>query len=157
MFIGATDFDNGHPAVFSSGAIGERVQASCSIPIAFKPVKIDGVNYVDGGVLRNLPAWIIRDKCERLIGVNCSPMVADKYSPKSMLDIAIRAYNMLAKSSQVHDMEMCDLVISTTDIAHYKVFDLKGIKKCFQCGYESAKMAMDGVCWLSDRPEADTK
>ena len=28
-----------------------------SIPIVFSPIKINDVNYVDGGVLRNLPAW----------------------------------------------------------------------------------------------------
>lgn len=150
LYIGATDFDNGKPAVFSNGAIGERIAASCTIPVAFSPVKIDGVNYVDGGVLRNLPAWIIRDKCRRLIGVDCSPVVSEKPCAKSMLDIALRSYHLMAKSTVALDSQLCDLLISTPEIAHYNVFNLKDIKRCFQCGYESAMKAIENICWLPE-------
>ena len=105
-YIGVTDFDHGVPAEFHEGALGERMQASCSIPIVFKPVKIDGTYYVDGGVLRNLPAWIIRDKCEKLIGINCSPLTAFRYK-KSFFEIAMRTYNLMAKANQLEDMKMC--------------------------------------------------
>lgn len=149
-YIGATNFDEGKPEVFSSGPISERVSASCSIPIAFSPVKIGGVNYVDGGVLRNLPAWIIRDKCRRLIGVDCSPMGKDKTPSKSMLDIAMRTYRLMAKSTVALDSQMCDLLIATPEIAHYNVFNLKDIRRCFQCGYDSARKALDTICWIPD-------
>ncbi len=49
-YIGVTDLDNGVPAEFHDGPLGERVMASCSIPIVFQPVKINGTHYVDGGV-----------------------------------------------------------------------------------------------------------
>mgnify|MGYP002508320815 CR=1 FL=1 len=49
------------------------------MPIVFKPVRIDGANYVDGGVLHNLPSWAIRDECEYLIGVNVSPLVKARH------------------------------------------------------------------------------
>lgn len=149
MYIGATDFDNGVPAVFSSGSIAERVAASCSIPIAFSPVRIDGVNYVDGGVLRNLPAWTIRDKCIHLIGVDCSPLGNEKFSSRSMLDIAFRSFRLIAKSTVPYDRQLCDLVIDTPDIAHYRTFNLKDIRKCYQSGYDSARRALDNICWLS--------
>lgn len=151
MYIGVTDFDNGEPAVFSRGPISERVAASCSIPIAFSPVKIDGVNYVDGGVLRNLPAWTIRDKCKYLIGVDCSPMGREKYSSRSMLDIAFRSFRLIAKSTVPYDRQLCDLVIDTPDIAHYKTFNLKDIRRCFQSGYDSARRALENICWLEDQ------
>ena len=69
-----TDFDRGVATEFHRGPIGDVMLASCSIPIVFRPVNIDGVNYVDGGVLRNHPAWILRDKCDKLIGINVSPL-----------------------------------------------------------------------------------
>lgn len=141
MYIGATNLDQGVPAQFNSGPIGERVVASCSIPIVFNPIKIDGVHYVDGGVLRNLPAWIIRDKCEKLIGVNCSPLNGFKYK-KSFFEIAMRTYNLMAKSNQFDDMEMCDHVIVTPELAGYQVFNLKDINKVFLSGYAAAHRAI---------------
>lgn len=140
-YIGVTDFDHGVPAVFSSGPLGERVCASCSIPIVFRPVRIDGTNYVDGGVLRNLPAWTIRDKCDKLIGINCSPLTPYRYR-KSLLDVAMRTYNLMAKSNQETDMAMCDLVIKTPELAKYQVFNLKDIQKVYLSGYAAAHRAI---------------
>lgn len=149
-YLGVTDFDNGVPAEFHEGSLGERVIASCSIPIVFQPVRIDGVNYVDGGVLRNLPAWIIRDKCEKLIGINVSPLTNYRYK-RSMMDVAIRSYNLMAKSNQVSDMQMCDLVIKTPEIASYQVFNLKDIKKVYLSGYAAAHRAIKEWLAADDR------
>lgn len=132
--IGATDLDNGRKVAFETGPLAERVVASCSIPIVFKPVKIDGVRHVDGGVLHNLPAWTIRDRCKYLIGINCSPLSKTPVS-NSLIDIALRSYELLAKTNVVADMELCDIVIRTDEIAKYKVFNLKQIEKVFESGY----------------------
>lgn len=140
-YVGVTNLDNGVPAEFHTGQLGERVMASCSIPIVFQPVSIDGVNYVDGGVLRNLPAWILRDKCERLIGINCSPLNTFKYK-KSFFEIAMRTYNLMAKANQLEDMKMCDHVIITPELASYQVFNLKDINKVFLSGYAAAHRAI---------------
>lgn len=140
-YIGATDFDHGKPVYFDSGAIADRVVASCSIPIVFRPVLIDDVTYVDGGVLRNLPAWTIRDKCETLVGINVSPLTG--YSHKSsMFEVAMRTYNLMAKTNQNEDMQMCDLVIKTPELAKYQVFNLKDIKKVYLSGYAAAHRAV---------------
>lgn len=152
-YIGATDFDHGVPAVFSSGPLGERVCASCSIPIVFRPVRIDGINYVDGGVLRNLPAWTIRDKCDKLIGINCSPLTNYRYK-KSLFDVAMRTYNLMAKSNQEPDMAMCDLVIKTPELAKYQVFNLKDIQKVYLSGYAAAHRAIKD--WIASDSEVQS-
>lgn len=136
--ICATDLDNNRPVAFTEGQIFDRVAASCSIPIVFKPVKIDGVTYVDGGVLANLPAWALRDKCKYLIGINCSP-VPRRGTPKSIIDIAQRTYDLLVKTNSLPQMKLCDLAISINDIARYKVFNLKQITKVYRSGYDNTK------------------
>lgn len=148
-YVGATDLDHGVAAEFHNGALGERVMASCSIPIVFQPVKIDGVNYVDGGVLRNLPAWIIREQCDVLIGINCSPLTQYRYK-KSIFDVAMRTYALMAKSNQRLDMDMCDLVIETPNIANYQVFNLKDIQSVYLSGYAAAHKAIKD--WLAQIP-----
>lgn len=134
VVVGATNLDEGKKVVFESGPLAERVAASCSIPIVFKPQKIDGVRYVDGGVLHNLPAWSIRGRCKYLIGINCSPL--SKVTVKNtIIDIAMRSYELMAKTNVIHDMELCDIVIRNEEIARYRVFNLSQIEKVFESGY----------------------
>ncbi len=140
-FIIASDLDNARPHIFNSGEIMPRMLASCSIPIIFPPVEIDGVHYVDGGVLRNMPAWALRDKCRTLIGINVSPLrKKDKYS--SIIEVAYRTYNLMAKANQAQDMEMCDLSVQTPEIADYAVFDLSQIKELVVSGYMHTRKAL---------------
>ena len=72
--IAATDIEQQHEMTFTSGNIAERVVASCSIPLVFRPVKIDGSYCVDGGVLHNLPSFYLRPVCNTVIGINVSPL-----------------------------------------------------------------------------------
>lgn len=139
--ICATDFDNGVPVAFDTGDIVERVAASCSIPILFHPVRIDGVRYVDGGVIKNMPSWTLRDKCECLIGVNCSPLNNEKLGD-SLLDVALRTYRLMLKANQKEDMDICDLAVSTPEIAAYKTFNLKEIQQVYIRGYAGMKSAL---------------
>lgn len=145
--ICATDIDHGCRVAFSEGPIGERMVASCSIPIVFKPVRIHGTHYVDGGVLHNLPAWAIRSKCRRLIGINCSPLVTGSHK-NTIIDIAHRSYNLMAKTNAIPDMALCDLAVETRDIASYKVFNLKEIKRVYQSGFDSTIEALRNERWI---------
>lgn len=135
--ICATDFDHCCVKSFEQGLIGDCVAASCSIPIVFQPVKIDGVSYVDGGVLRILPAWAIRDRCDLLIGVNVSPMPGTKYN-NSLLDIATRSYNIVSRGNAREDIELCDIVIQPQGISDLNVFNVKPKNKVIKSGYDEA-------------------
>lgn len=157
-FLGATDLGTGRAVYFDVGEIGPRMVASCSIPIVFKPVKIDGHTYVDGGVLRNHPAWIIRDKCEKLIGINVSPLRHER-KIDTIMEVALRTYNLMAKANQFSDMAMCDVSVEATDLAGYNVFDLKHIKTIFVSGYIHTRKALQAAGLWKNTPDInqDTK
>lgn len=141
VYIGATDLDNGVPAIFDKGDIVEAVAASCSIPIIFRPVEINGIRYVDGGVLRNMPSWILRDRCECLFGFNCSPLV-DERCKDNVKDIAMRTYRLMLRANVKEDMMLCDLAVEAPEIASYKVFNLKEIQQVYIRGYTTTKSAL---------------
>lgn len=134
--ICATNLDYSTPIAFTVGNIAERVVASCSVPIVFNPVKIDGVYYVDGGVTNNLPAWALRDKCEFLIGINCSPLMQENFN-YTLIETAQRSFELMACGNASKDMPLCDIVIETTNIATHKVFNLKDSMSVYKCGYDS--------------------
>lgn len=143
--ICATDFDNGKSVGWAKGEIVPRVLASCSIPIIFPPVRINNVHYVDGGVLRNLPAWAIRKHCSVLYGSNCSPLSRHFTYKNSMLDIAMRSYSLMAKSNVIHDLNLCDYVIQAQEASRYKTFDLSSIRRLVTFGYDAACKVLESI------------
>lgn len=149
--ICATDLDKSRGVAFSEGNLVECIAASCSIPIIFKPVRIDGVTYVDGGVVANLPAWALREHCRYVIGINCSPLPR-RGTPSSIIDIAQRTYDILVKTNSVAQMELCDLAVSIDDIAKYQVFNLKEIKRVYRSGYDATMKALLDAGFRVKRP-----
>lgn len=57
----ATDFINRRPMVLKSGNLARSMRASMAIPGAFKPIDIDGVELLDGGLVDNLPVDVVLD------------------------------------------------------------------------------------------------
>jgi len=137
-YIVATDLDAGRSVEFSQGAIIHPLVASCSVPVLFIPKKIKGVNYVDGGVLKNFPVSTIRHRCDYLIGINASPLVANEYK-LSLMNVAQRTYHFMFKANILADKELCDLLIEPVDMAHYDMFDVEKGREIFELGYQSAK------------------
>lgn len=134
----ATDFDHGKSVGWAKGEIVPRVVASCSIPIIFPPARINGIHYVDGGVLRNLPAWVIRQYCDTLYGVNCSPLDPNYKYKNSLIDIAMRSYQLMAKANTLQDINICDMVIQSASLSSLRTFQLSALRKAVTLGYDAA-------------------
>ncbi|MDE5774429.1 MAG: patatin-like phospholipase family protein [Muribaculaceae bacterium] len=143
--ICATDLDRGCSVGWSKGEIVPRVLASCSIPIIFNPQKINGVHYVDGGVLRNLPAWAIRKYCKTLYGLNCSPIRRDYSYRASLIDIMLRTYNLMSKANTLQDLNLCDVVIQQEDSEKFGTFDLKSLQYAVMAGYDTACRVLEKI------------
>ena len=143
--ICATDFDHGKSVGWGKGEIIPRLLASCSIPVIFNPIKIHGVNYVDGGVLRNLPAWAIRRYCKTLFGSNCSPLRESHSTEKSIMEIAYRSFHLMMKANVAQDIRLCDRIIQIHEVATVSTFDLSALKKGVNAGYEAASKVLENI------------
>ena len=139
--IVTTNFDEGKSVIFDQGSIVEPLIASCSIPIVFNPVVINGVNYVDGGVCKNFPVSTIRSLCKKIIGINVSPLVPKKYS-KTIMHIAERSYHYMSRNNTLLDRTLCDVLVEITDLDYFKTFDLVNSEKIFKIGYDASKQTM---------------
>lgn len=74
----ATRLDTGERIAFNVGNTGQAVRASCSIPGVFEPVVIDGIKYVDGGVVSPVPVDTTREMgADFVIAVDISKKAAD--------------------------------------------------------------------------------
>lgn len=135
--IVATNLDKGKSVIFDKGDLISPIVASCSIPVLFSPKVINGVNYVDGGVLKNFPVSIIREDCVQVIGVNASPLVAEEYK-QNILAVATRTYHFMFKANILADKELCDLLIEPVDMGNYETFDVAKGREIFNLGYKTA-------------------
>ena len=110
----------------------------------FSPVVINGVHYVDGGLFHNFPVSIIREECERIIGVNVSPLVPQKYK-QTIFHIAERSYHYMFRANTLEDREMCDVLIEAEEFGMYKTFDLENVDEIAGIGYAAAIRAFEVV------------
>lgn len=138
----ATNWQNATVKVFSEGdKLIEAVVASCSVPIVFKPIEIDGIPYVDGGLLKNFPVSVIRDSCRFVLGVNVSIM-REMPGKMNLKTTAERVFKLMSNSNTVNDRKICDILIEATPQEKLFMFDLKNIEKIMECGYNAAANEM---------------
>ena len=67
LIITATNYNECKVRYFSSGELINPILASSAIPVFFKPIKIDGKIYIDGGILNNFPVEPLRLDCDFII------------------------------------------------------------------------------------------
>ncbi len=142
LIITATDLDHGKCVQFRKGNVAELVAASCCMPVMFTPIKIDGVNYVDGGVFKNLPVSTIRKECEKVIAINVSPLIAGKYK-MNILNIALRSYHFMFRANTFPDRENADLLIEPYGLNGYGNRELQRAEEIFLHGYTVGNEALD--------------
>ena len=93
LFVTAVNLDTSKRVVFGEQGqralpISKAVQASSALPLLFRPVRIAGQEFVDGGIERNLPVDVaVRHGAGLVIAVNpLVPVVNDPREGRSLLD-----------------------------------------------------------------------
>lgn len=141
--IVATELVSGTEKIFDEDfKVVDAIIASCSIPGITTPYIINEEMYCDGGVLNNFPADIIRNDCDKLIGVFVSPPHDIKISDlKSIKAIVSRSYDLLSYRIEKIKFDHCDWFISSQELSTYGTFERRKdrLEKIFQIGYQAAK------------------
>lgn len=135
LHIIASDFDKGEYVDFTEGEIVPRVMASCTLPVIFQPLKIDGTRYVDGGLFKNFPVSPIRPLCEKVIGINVNPHLVSDHKD-NVLYVAAKSYQYVFKANTVQDRKMCDWLVEMDSVLKYSTFELKRAREIYDAGYE---------------------
>ncbi len=138
--ITATNMLKGILRVFDQGEIIKPVLASCSVPLLFKPILIDDEIYLDGGILMNLPASIIRNDCDVLIGVSLMCLQpASLPELNTSIKVLLRVLELSIINNSRLELELCNVMVETSEISNYSKFDLRGAKELFDLGYTTCK------------------
>jgi len=111
LAVVATDLQTGEAIVFRTGNAGMAVRASSSVPGIFQPVRINGHDYVDGGLVSPVPVKIARSLgADVVIAVDVSSR--PRYGKTtSSLDVLLQTFNIMGQSIASHELLQADIVI----------------------------------------------
>ena len=138
LFVCATNLNHGKAVYFNSGTLFDKVVASCSVPWLFKPLEIDGELYVDGGITNNMPASILRDKCNVLIGSNVKPKVHVQSNKQldTFMGITQRVIDLSLWTNSKPNVKLLDVYIAPEKVNDFSFFSLTKVKELCDIGYE---------------------
>ncbi|MGH9186813.1 MAG: patatin-like phospholipase family protein [Acidimicrobiales bacterium] len=98
----ATAFDEAKEVWFSSGPLMEPILASSAIPAIYPPVRIDGVRYIDGAVVNDVPiSRAVELGARRLYVLHVGSFDRPRPEPRRPLDLALQAY-WIARRHRFH-------------------------------------------------------
>ena len=134
LIVAATDIRKGRPEYFSSGELVPAILASCCVPAVFNPIQINGGLYVDGGLMDNLPAKTIRDKCDLLIGSHCN-YISNEFDVKNFRSVIERSLLIAINGNTMISKSLCDILIEPPDVGSFSGMDIGRAKELFEAGY----------------------
>lgn len=107
----ATDIQSGEEFVFGKGNMGQAVRASCSIPGIFRPVRVAGRTYVDGGVVSPVAVDAARKLgADVVIAVDVSANHAEA-PPESTVETLLQSIGIMYEKLASLQLSRADVVI----------------------------------------------
>ncbi len=145
--VTATNYSTGKLEVFESGPLLEPIMASSAIPLLFHMVKMGEHYYIDGGILSNLPAHIIRQHCDHLTAININP-VGPAPPPSGLIDILLRTLQLGIHANIHQEIKDVDCLLEPEDMYKFSMFDLSKGREMYELGYHY------GIAKMSEHQKA---
>lgn len=137
----ATDMISGKEVVFRSGSVPTAMRASMAIPGVFSPVEIGDMVLVDGGLVNNFPADVLKKMgADIIIGIEITSnkdVTADDL--KSLPQVFGRLVTNSTSAKREENRALCDIYI-VPDVSGYGMlsFSPQAIDTLVERGYKKA-------------------
>ncbi|AUD05505.1 patatin-like phospholipase family protein [Spirosoma pollinicola] len=143
LHVVAVDLNAGEQVVFEKGELVRPVLASCCLPGIFEPMLIHKRQFVDGGVLNNLPVDVIEHKVDFIIGSHCN-VLGPRKPITSMRGVIERSLVLAVQSKTRERFAKCNVVIEPPQLAQYGTTDIRKARDLYRVGYQYTRsMASD--------------
>jgi len=143
LYVVASNLNTGKVKVVCNGdQLFDWIIASCSVPVAFTPIKINDYTYVDGGLFMNLPSDPLMFECDTVIG---SSVIAD-YKTDSISnakEVAERVFNLSIIQNERISKLHCDIYFEVKKLANYSMWDFNKFDEIVALGYKAAKKRIE--------------
>lgn len=133
----ATNFNNGKPVILNTGDVATAIRASISIPLVFKPIKINNTILTDGALSMPVPVKAVKQMgADIIIAVNLdSKYFTNKlnYDKLSFYKIMRRTLNILSHNLSLYNIESADIVLEP-NVGYIRWNEFKDNKKTMEEG-----------------------
>lgn len=131
----------------SKGSLAEAVRATMTVPIVYRPIKLDGKYVFDGGLYNNFPADVMEKefKPDYVIGANVSSKTYNEY-PKNIDDRLMNrflVYMFLSKSDST--MIGKNGIYIQPDLGAYSVTNFAPVEDLIKKGYDATMADMPRI------------
>ncbi|MFN3570949.1 MAG: patatin-like phospholipase family protein [Polaromonas sp.] len=142
--IVATDLNNGQAMLFQRGDTGTAVRASSAVPAVFVPVKINGREYVDGGLVSPVPVRFARQMgADLVIAVDISaPPEANPAD--GTLQILLQTFAIMGKSINQYELKDADVLVQPSQ-AGLKSADFSARQRAMDAGRAAMQAALPAL------------
>lgn len=154
----ATDLITGEEVVLHKGSVPTAIRASMAIPGVFAPVVIDDKVLVDGGLVNNFPADVLREMgADIIIGVEITPdkrFTADDL--KSLPQVMARLLTNTTSAKRAENRKLCDIYM-VPNIAGFGMlsFNAAAIDTLVRRGYNRAQEYHDQLVALKNHVDRE--
>lgn len=133
----ATDLNTGEPALFRRGDPGAAVRASSAVPAVFEPVRINGHEYVDGGLVAPVPVRFARQMgADVVIAVDISASTEGNPTSDAM-KMLLQTFAIMSRS--INKLELADAdVVMRPKLAGIASGDFSSRRLAVLAGREAA-------------------
>src|SRR5262249_42887551 len=109
----AVDLLTAQPVIMRNGSLADAMRATMSLPLIFPPVDVNGRWLVDGGVMNNVPADIVKSMgADRVVAVNVGQLSDREGVNATMFGLAGETIDAMMRASTKKALESADVVIN---------------------------------------------
>ena len=139
--IVATDLNSGNDMLFQRGDTGTAVRASSAVPAVFTPVKINGHEYVDGGLSSPVPVRAARKMgAEWVIAVDISSP-PEASSASGTIEVLLQTFSIMGKSINGFELKDADVVVRPV-LTGVSSSDFSSRKRSIEAGRQAMLQAL---------------
>jgi len=150
----ATDLSTGEEVIFDKGELFPAIQASCTIPAIFMPVKIQGRYYIDGGFVSQIPVRAARKMgADLVIACDVNYNEIRNGEPTNVVSLIFHLLSMVSKKNAAEAKQQADLVIQV-DVHGIGLSELHRGKEIVARGEEAALQILPALKQEMSRRES---
>ncbi|MFQ6724557.1 MAG: patatin-like phospholipase family protein [Clostridia bacterium] len=148
LFIVSVDAKTGKEVIFDSGSLSKAVAGSCAVPGVFYPVIYNNMTLIDGGVMNNIPADVLRKKgCDVVITIDVNSTRGGGTSSEKFYDVFLASIGIMMKNNSNQGYLYSDIVIQP-DMKRFKSSKLDGYEAMVEEGYNAVIASMPEILKL---------
>jgi NTE family protein len=145
----ATDVHAAHEVWFSAGPLVEPILASAALPGVLPSVEIDGVRYLDGAIVNDVPiSRAVALGATTIYVLHCGTIDRPRPEPKRPLDVLVQAYWIARRHRFKRDLELLPpgveaIVLPTGDTPSLRYNDFTRSAELVRAAHTATQQFLD--------------